>query len=495
MNFRMTLAVSITCCLSIRADDIDARLLKPFVTSQTAVVATLDLSGAHVVDAVKAVLKYCPEPQAAETATATIEKLRSADVKRVYFVVTPLSLLPNEWIFALAATSADKAAVVRAAFPTVPGMTAAENDGAVFFGASAVWNRIQQRPAGDEAADLLARIERTKPSPLSVVVTLPEAHRKAIAELSPHLPSSLGGGPTAPLVDGLHAIEANATTGERPMISVVVHARDATAAKQIQELATKGLELARSAPARRMPAEKAIRSLAAELKPTLAENRVELSIDLTNGKVKDALKGLADAASEHARLHKVQNDLKMIALAMHNYHDAFKSFPPGATVDKNGKPLLSWRVHILPFLDYNALYRKFKLDEPWDSEHNRKLVAEMPKEYAAGRLATDGKTTILGFSGPGSLFPKPGETIRIHDIKDGTSNTIMCLAAPASQAVVWTKPDDLSISDPALLSKVGDAFIVAVYCDGSAHTLPVPSSLKELTPRITINGREPIERP
>ena len=61
------------------------------------------------------------------------------------------------------------------------------------------------------------------------------------------------------------------------------------------------------------------------------------------------------------------NNLKQIGLAMHNFHDSYGGFPAAYSTDKNGKPLLSWRVHILPFVEGQALYRQFKLDEPWDS--------------------------------------------------------------------------------------------------------------------------------
>jgi hypothetical protein len=259
-------------------------------------------------------------------------------------------------------------------------------------------------------------------------------------------------------------------------------------------LATKGLSLAQKAPPRANPVQKAVHSLAAEIKPTVVENRVEMSIDLANGKVQEALDGLTQVAGKSARRSNVANDLKQITLAMHNYHDAFKTFPPGANVDINGKPLLSWRVHILPFLEYQKLYAKFKLDEPWDSENNKKLIDQMPEQYLGfGSSMKEGKTSILGFVGPGALFPKPGEPVRINDIKDGTSNTIMCICAPTSQAVVWTKPDDLSITDANLLSKVGVDNILAAFCDGSVRTIPMPTTLKALLPYITINGREVIE--
>src|SRR5438132_8532158 len=65
-----------------------------------------------------------------------------------------------------------------------------------------------------------------------------------------------------------------------------------------------------------------------------------------------------------------QNNLKQIALAVHNYHDVYGHFPQDIT-DKNGKPILSWRVAILPFIEQDNVYKMFKLDEPWDSENNK----------------------------------------------------------------------------------------------------------------------------
>ncbi len=92
----------------------------------------------------------------------------------------------------------------------------------------------------------------------------------------------------------------------------------------------------------------------------------------------DAQKASAWAATltsplrENAARSQCTNNLQQIGLAMHNYHDRHKTFPPAYTVDKAGKPLLSWRVLILPYLDQEALYKEFHLDDPWDSVHNRR---------------------------------------------------------------------------------------------------------------------------
>src|SRR5438477_510375 len=131
---------------------------------------------------------------------------------------------------------------------------------------------------------------------------------------------------------------------------------------------------------------------------------------------------------------------------MHNYHDTYRHFPPQALTDKNGKPLLSWRVAILPFIEQDNLYRQFKLNEPWDSEHNKKLLETMPKVYASVNANTKEKfeTFYQVFVGKGTVF-EPGEKISFPQIPDGTSNTLM--AVEAGDSVPWTKPEDL-VFDP-----------------------------------------------
>src|SRR5262249_22217463 len=93
--------------------------------------------------------------------------------------------------------------------------------------------------------------------------------------------------------------------------------------------------------------------------------------------------GEADDALRMARNRKKsQNNLKQIGIALHTHHDTMGLFPAAAIADRGGKPLLSWRVAILPYIEQQALYNQFKRDEPWDSEHNKKLLAKMPAIYA-----------------------------------------------------------------------------------------------------------------
>ena len=158
-----------------------------------------------------------------------------------------------------------------------------------------------------------------------------------------------------------------------------------------------------------------------------------------------------------------QGNLKQIMLAVLNYHDAMQTFPAGFA-DKDGNPGLSWRVAVLPYIEQAALFQLFKLDEPWDSPNNKALVARMPPVFAPPRVETNGYTFYRGFSGPNTWLPpqqqpvRPGQPlrgVRINDITDGTSNTIV--VAEAYEPVIWTKPDEMAFA-PNSLPKLGGVF-------------------------------------
>ena len=121
--------------------------------------------------------------------------------------------------------------------------------------------------------------------------------------------------------------------------------------------------------------------------------------------------------------------------------------PSPRSPTKQGKPLLSWRVAILPYIEQQTLYQKFKLDEPWDSAHNKALLKEMPLAYACPSRADSESfaTPYQVFTGNGTMF-EDGRGMKRAEITDGWPNTI--LVAEAEVTVPWTKPDDLRF-DPA----------------------------------------------
>ena len=100
-------------------------------------------------------------------------------------------------------------------------------------------------------------------------------------------------------------------------------------------------------------------------------------------------------------------------------------------------------MQILPYLDESHLYKEFHLDEPWDSPHNKPLIARMPAVFAnPSEQPAIGRTHYVVPVGKGLMFD--GEKgVRMADVKDGASNTIM--AVEADKSVIWTKPDDLDV--------------------------------------------------
>jgi Protein of unknown function (DUF1559) len=179
---------------------------------------------------------------------------------------------------------------------------------------------------------------------------------------------------------------------------------------------------------------------------------------------------------EAAQRSNSMNNLKQIALAMHNYNSTYGAFPAAAICDKKtGKPLLSWRVAILQYIEEEALYKQFKMDEPWDSEHNLKLAKNMPKIYfhPKANKPGDDKTHYRLFYGKGAAFELNKPT-QIINITDGLSNTIM--AVEAEEPVVWTNPNDLAFDPTKALPKMLsiDGKFSASYCDGSVRTFKMP---------------------
>lgn len=171
----------------------------------------------------------------------------------------------------------------------------------------------------------------------------------------------------------------------------------------------------------------------------------------------------ADEGPTKADYKQATGSLKRIGLAFHNYESAYGYFP-GNVESKDGKPLLSWRVAILPYMedDDAKLARAFKLDEPWDSAHNKALVAKLPKVYTPVRAkAKEGETFYKRFSGKDTPLVA-GQKLKITGFTDGLSNT--GLVFEAGDPVIWTKPDDLPY-DPKKLPKLGAQF------DGQCHVL------------------------
>ena len=212
------------------------------------------------------------------------------------------------------------------------------------------------------------------------------------------------------------------------------------------------------------------------------------------------------------------NNLRQITIAAQNYESTYRGLPTNS-YSPTGQPLLSWRVHILPYIEQGSLYTQFNLNEPWDGPTNKRLLASMPKVYATpeerkGKVAMSTKTFYRGFSSQGTLFSR-GDNIGpggmrfgmgdINDIGpvpkgrslvsivDGTSNTIFCLEA--GEAIEWTKPEDLDISVGRPMPKLGgirpsDNTVNVAFCDGSVRMIKKTNSESTWRAMATYSGGE-----
>ena len=210
----------------------------------------------------------------------------------------------------------------------------------------------------------------------------------------------------------------------------------------------------------------------------------------------DALKALFDPA--RAERTQSVNNLKQIALALHSYHDVNKQFPPAgisSIKDPTGKPLLSWRVAILPYLEEGQLYKEFDLTQPWDHPTNKKLIPRMPKVYRTPSTKTkEGHTHYRVLVGPGSIF-ELGAKVSLASITDGTSNTI--LAVEAADPTIWTRPEELPFDPKGALPKLGispEGFN-AVFADAAVHFLRATTPEADLRAFITRAGGEVVRLP
>jgi hypothetical protein len=213
---------------------------------------------------------------------------------------------------------------------------------------------------------------------------------------------------------------------------------------------------------------------------------------------------------ERQRLDReIRSRLRVLGRAFHEFNTSHGAMPPAAIFSRAGKPLLSWRVAILPLVGEGPLYDQFKFDEPWDSPHNLLLLAKMPAVYAPLRGPTPKQpysTYYQVFTGSDAPFNiNAGAVVgkdsklegplgpKLSDFSDGTSQTF--LIVESSEGVPWTKPADIMYDAAKPLPELGfgDRFYL-VLADASAHF--IKKSIPEAFIRggITPHG-QPVGRP
>jgi prepilin-type processing-associated H-X9-DG protein len=329
--------------------------------------------------------------------------------------------------------------------------------------------------------------------------------RRVFREMFPQLPAPFMEIDGPLLADHLKWIGLTFKLPPDPAVTVSLETTDKETAAIFETSVEKALTLAKGVMMMDLASENAVhRERAKVVLPVLAmlEPRVDgTRLTITFGDdgeekafLRDYLPQVAEGALATAVRRTRMTRFKHIALGMNNYDSARGALPAAASRDADGKPLLSWRVQILPYMDQTELWKKFRLDEPWDSEHNRKLVSQMPDVYAdpdptvRAAIGDSGLTTFVVPTGEGLVFGGK-EGTKFRDLKDGSSNTILAVEVVPKRAVVWTKPDDWSVdlSDPLDGVKRDDrGFFTAAFCDGHVRILQnstSPATLKAMLTR------------
>ena len=205
------------------------------------------------------------------------------------------------------------------------------------------------------------------------------------------------------------------------------------------------------------------------------------------------------SARDAARRNQSISQMEQLNLSLLNYHDVKRHFPAHAIYSDDGKPLLSWRVAILPYMEEQALYTRFHLDEPWDSEHNRALISEMPDVLLdpSSKLASEqGKTHYVGPVGKGLVFTGTDRGMSFRNITDGPANTITLLQVNDPHAVIWTKPKDWTYDEKEPLRGLDGSlhpglFLVG-FVDGDVRAIPETVNPEVLYKLLTVASKEQI---
>jgi hypothetical protein len=341
--------------------------------------------------------------------------------------------------------------------------------------------------------------------------------RRVLRELWPMLPSPYDK-LTGPLVaDDVRGVTAIVQLGAAPNAALSIHSPNPSAREAAAKAIAAGLQSGVAWIEANQPSYTAAAKNAADLlAPKRGDAAVTIRLDATDSAVKQlAVNILAPAvveAQERAKRTSKVNDMKQIGIAANRFYDDGHGFFPANIVDKDAKPLLSWRVLTLPYIEQQALFEKLHLDEPWDSPHNLEVAKHAaPDLYCRGNR--DGMTTYLRPVYPGSdlsaargdvelveklfagqrCYLQPGD--KFQDLTDGPSQSIMVAEVAPEHAVFWTKPEDWQVDLKEPLAKLrteGRHTFAAGFHDGSARSIAINIDAEMLKRLITKAGGEPI---
>ncbi|MGI8982371.1 MAG: DUF1559 domain-containing protein [Pirellulaceae bacterium] len=517
LSLSLSLAFALAPLLSF-AQDGGLGSVAPFVNADTVAIVRVDLNRVDIPATIKSVTGSVPKEllvgadlKSAETHGVGVHKaLVDNGVSEVYAVLGPVDLRqPEESFFIVLPVTKGKnpqdvidAIAKIAGNPPAPETLSIVNN-TILLGPPPRMQGIKEMKSAPRP-DLAKALAASKGATIQIAAALHDDVRRVLAESLDNLPKEIGGGSGQDLADGLQWLAIGIDAPPKLSVTLTLQAKDAKSAQQVRGTLSTAMTMFANneeATANFPP----LKTLLPLLLPEAKGDKLVLALTEENGKAKKIMDELIKPAvvaaqAEAARMQSAHN-LKQIMLAMHIYHDTYRHFPAAYGMKKDGTKLLSWRVYLLPYLEQDALYKEFHLDEPWDSEHNKKLISRMPKVFASPslpeELAKKGMASYVVPVGEKTIF-EGSEATSFAKVTDGTSNTIGVLEADAEHAVIWTKPDDLKIDWKEAKKGLhfwksgASSVFLAAFGDGSVHALSEkldPATLKRL---LQMNDGEPI---
>ena len=220
-----------------------------------------------------------------------------------------------------------------------------------------------------------------------------------------------------------------------------------------------------------------------------------------------AVASRASAIQAHCR-----NNMRVLAIALLNFESAYNRFPSARNAGSDSEYQHSWRAIILPFVESSPLNGQYRMNEPWSSPFNTKLISHRFGDYCRcplNRELEEKLTEYLAVVGDRAvLCTDRGRTV--SDITDGTSKTIMLIEVPHKK-VNWAEPRDLTmleaiefLSNPPNSNDYGHPMsegcfykpsrgVHVAFADGWTRLLKLPISRKHAEGLLTINGEELID--
>ncbi|HUT10017.1 MAG TPA: DUF1559 domain-containing protein [Thermoguttaceae bacterium] len=480
-----------------------AKTVAPLLDEQTVLVVRLDVQRVKIAALLDEVAQWIPEVRKqTQRIEAEANMVRSAFLEaggRELYIVASLADMDfrRETIgfFAVPLPDDTDDRAMRLLFGQTPFDAVDRIGGLLVASTGATMERLREMKA-DPRPELAAALEAAGDTTAQVLLLPPVYSRRVIEEMMPDLPEEIGGGKSTVITRGVRWAALGVDGPPKTSFRLVVQSEDAQTAAALRETWIGILRLIGRIEdvQEELPTFETISKL---LVPDLQGSRLTLTLSEENGgvaKLLSALKPPLEKARQQAQSNASKNNLRQIAIAMTAYESVRKSLPPAASYDADGKPLLSWRVHLLPYLEMQELYEQFHLDEPWDSPHNRKLIERVPPVYRSfgSKLEQEGMTPYVAPVGEETVF-SGREGTKLEDIKDSHADTILLVEVSDEHTVVWTQPEDLPFDPDQPAKGLGGPFpggFNATFCDGSARFVRLPQDPGDLRALFTRAGQE-----